>query len=312
MPKTPSQMISIVLSPDWADRLDVSPHLFVTPTGRQLAYDVRGAPDGRPVFWFHGSPSCRWEAILLDAFGREHGYRIIASDRPGIGGSAPAPGWSMLDYAGDVVALADELGFERFSVAGGSGGGPFVLAMAALVPTRLDCAISLACAGAFEIDSLRAQIGWVDRLAAWAVPKPGLLTAYFGLIAAGARTPPSVVALLAPLMSRWLPSSDPRLPTLFLRTLREATKNGYSGVVEDTKVLHRAWGFDVTSIRFPVDFVNGTRDEFVPFAYGAELADRIPGARLHTAQDATHFGTIFDLNRLQRLMALSGCHHESL
>src|SRR4029077_2646055 len=37
----------------------------------------------------------------------------------------------------DVVAIADELGFDRFGVSGGSGGGPHSLACAALLPDRV-------------------------------------------------------------------------------------------------------------------------------------------------------------------------------
>jgi len=47
------------------------------------------------------------------------------------------------DEAADVAALADELGFDRFGVTGGSGGGPHVLACAALIPDRVVRAICI-------------------------------------------------------------------------------------------------------------------------------------------------------------------------
>ncbi len=53
----------------------------------------------------------------------------------------------MADEAEDVVMLADSLGFERFGVSGGSGGGPHVLACAALLPDRViraTCAVGIA------------------------------------------------------------------------------------------------------------------------------------------------------------------------
>ena len=43
----------------------------------------------------------------------------------------------MVDVVADVRALADELGFDRFGVSGGSGGGPHALACAALLPDRV-------------------------------------------------------------------------------------------------------------------------------------------------------------------------------
>ena len=295
-------MASITLPSDVFDQLEHPPEIFSAPSGRDVAYDLRGADDGRPCFWFHGSPSCRLEAVLLDDFGRTHGHRFIATDRPGVGRSSPAPGWSMLDHASDVVALADALGFGRFSVAGGSGGGPFVLAMASHAPDRIHRAISMACAGAFEIDALRQNIGWVDRTAAWAVDVPGLLPTVLGALSLGARIPASTLATAASPFARWLPGKDRRFAGLLARVFREATCQGASGVVEDTEVLHRPWGFELSEIRCHVDLVNGTADEFIPFAYGAELAQRIPRCRLHTAEDADHFRTIFDFNRLERML----------
>ena len=293
----------VALPSDLLARLDRPANVFRTAGGAGLAYDIRGAPDGAPCFWFHGSPSCRLEAVLLDDFGRTHGHCFIASDRPGIGRSSPQSGWSMTEYADQVVALADYLGLTQFSIAGGSGGGPFVLAVAARAPDRIRRAVSLACAGAFEIDALRAHIGWVDRLAAWAVKQPGLLPAFFAATSAAAQIPESVaMAAASPFVSRQ-PGGDKKLAALLVRSFREATQGGLAGVIEDTRVLHSAWGFELSSIRVPVDFVNGTDDEFVPWAYGAELAERVPGCRLHTAQGATHFTTIFDADRLRALLA---------
>ncbi len=290
------------LVPDYLQRLSQRPRSFTLPDQRVLSFDEHGDPNGRPCFWFHGSPSCRLEGVLLELFGREHGHRFIAVDRPGIGRSSPSTGWSMGSFAHDIAALATALGFERYSVAGGSGGGPFVLAMAAMFPHHIHRAVSLACAGAFEIDAIRARIGWVDRLAAWAAPAPGLLAVYFGSISLLAHGPENVARLMTKPFARWLPNGDPRLVTVFQRTLREATFQGTAGVVEDTRVLHRPWGFDVADIRVSVDYVNGTLDEFVPFAYGAALAERTPNSRLHRVEGADHFETIFDVNGLQALL----------
>ena len=296
-------VVELLLDSDVLDRLSIEPQSFRAPSGRTLTFDVWGDPQGQPCFWFHGSPSCRLEAVLLDAMGRRDGFRFIASDRPGIGGSSSAPGWSMLDYADDVAALADDLGLSQFSVAGGSGGGPFVLALAVSAPERIHRAVSLACAGAFELDGIKDQIGWVDRLGAWAAPVPGVLATYFGALALTARVPEAIAIQVAKPFAGRLPGQDDRLVAIFLRVLREATRRGLSGIVEDTQVLHRPWGFDVASIRIPVDYVNGTKDEFVPFGYGAELAERTPQSKLHIEIDGDHFSTIFNLDRLRRLLA---------
>ncbi|HET7052348.1 MAG TPA: hypothetical protein VFI09_00340 [Solirubrobacterales bacterium] len=66
--------------------------------GRALAYAEWGPGDGRPLLHFHGIPDGRfsWGAgsVCLD-----RGIRLIAVDRPGVGGSDPKPGRSVADWA---------------------------------------------------------------------------------------------------------------------------------------------------------------------------------------------------------------------
>jgi pimeloyl-ACP methyl ester carboxylesterase len=63
--------------------------------------------------------------------------RFIGVDRPGYGYSCPRPEAGLLDCAEDFVRVAERLGIERFSAIGFSGGGPYALALGALVPERV-------------------------------------------------------------------------------------------------------------------------------------------------------------------------------
>ena len=72
------------------------------------------------------------------------GLRLIGYDRPGYGGSTPHPGRSVADCAADVRAICAELGIDRLAMWGISGGGPHVLACAALLPDLVTAAASLA------------------------------------------------------------------------------------------------------------------------------------------------------------------------
>lgn len=285
---------------DLLDRLDGRSHVLDGPNGT-VAYDLRGVPDGKPLIWFHGSPSCRLESVLLDAFAEEEGWALAAPERPGLGASSPRQGWTLLDHARDAVRVADHLGWDRFAVAGGSGGGPFVLGMAYLAPKRLTKAVSLACAGAFELEDVHP--GWVDRLTAWAARRPQWLRAYFRMLQAGAELPSPDLTPVARLATPLLPGRRPELAELFRRVLREVFAQGTDGAVQDTMVLHRPWGFPVEEIRIPVTLVGGTADGFIPFAYTEAIARRIPGATLEVAPGDGHFETIFDRVRLAQLLA---------
>jgi len=104
--------------------------------GRKLAYTEIGDPDGTPVFLFHGAPSSRLQCVTLHEPFAEYGLRVVSPDRPGYGGSSPQPGRTLADWPTDVAALADNLGFDRFGVIGGSSGGPYVAACCALLSER--------------------------------------------------------------------------------------------------------------------------------------------------------------------------------
>ena len=105
----------------------------------------------------------------------ELGVCVVTHDRAGYGRSTRRRGRTVADEAEDVVLLADSLGFERFGVSGGSGGGPHVLACAALLPDRViraTCVVGIAPLGSpgLERDAWLAgmdpenvkEFGWAE------------------------------------------------------------------------------------------------------------------------------------------------------
>jgi hypothetical protein len=88
--------------------------------GRRLAWSEFGAPRGPVLMHCHGTSSSRVEGLVAHkaAMG---GVRVIAPDRPGAGRSDPQPARSLRDWVGDIAALADHLGVQRFAISGISG-----------------------------------------------------------------------------------------------------------------------------------------------------------------------------------------------
>lgn len=60
---------------------------FLLADGRRLGYDERGPSTGKPLFYFHGSPSSRLESTLYVSENSLHSLniRLIVMDRPGLG-----------------------------------------------------------------------------------------------------------------------------------------------------------------------------------------------------------------------------------
>jgi len=108
------------------------------PDGRRLGYAEYGDPDGKPVILLHGNPNSRLLYGLVPDCPFRPGLHLIAPDRPGYGLSDfYLPGQNIVDYPDDIVALANALHIEKFTVFGASGGGPSALACAWKIPQRL-------------------------------------------------------------------------------------------------------------------------------------------------------------------------------
>ncbi|HEX2163442.1 MAG TPA: alpha/beta hydrolase, partial [Thermoanaerobaculia bacterium] len=90
-----------------------------------------GGSGGLPVVFVHGlgGRAAQWEEQLARL---RPSRRALALDLRGHGASAPAAGaaYAIADFAADVVAVADELGLERFVLAGHSLGASVAIEVA--------------------------------------------------------------------------------------------------------------------------------------------------------------------------------------
>src|SRR6476659_1654760 len=105
---------------------------------RQIGFAEFGDPQGRAVFWLHGTPGARRQ-IPMEArvFAEQRQIRLIGVDRPGIGSSTPYQYDAVVAFADDLRTIADTLGIDTFEVIGLSGGGPYTLGCAAALPDRV-------------------------------------------------------------------------------------------------------------------------------------------------------------------------------
>src|SRR5699024_2644937 len=121
------------------------------------------------------------------------GLRLLAPDRPGVGRSSPAPGWRIADNPALVGELADTLGLGSFAAWGYSGGGPYAVACAALLPDRVTALAVSAGMGSVgewaEVDDFEAT----DRgMLRWSRTHPRLARAVLGTMGRAARWRPAL------------------------------------------------------------------------------------------------------------------------
>jgi pimeloyl-ACP methyl ester carboxylesterase len=272
-----------------------------TPDGRTLAYAIWGDPDGFPVLTLHGTPGCRFNRWPKEEVYAELGVCWVTHDRAGYGRSDRHRGRNVADEAADVAALADELEFDRFGVTGGSGGGPHVLACAALIPDRVVraiCAVGVAPWGApgLERDEWLAGMDPENvKEVGWAEAGEEVLTP--ALEAEQKRGEERVAVDPATILDDFELSESDRAQLArpeAMQVIREATLeqavNGVGGWVDDDLAFLQPWGFDVGAVSVPVLIKYGLTDVLVPPAHGEWLAANVPAVIGHPYDTADHLG----------------------
>lgn len=265
-----------------------------TSDGRTLTVREGGDPEGFPVLSISGTPgsSTLYEPHTRDAV--ERGIRLFSYDRPGYGGSTRQKGRTVADCAGDIAAVCDALEIERFGVWGISGGGPHALAAAALLPDRVVAAAALASVAPYDAEGLDYLAGMgeqnVEEFGAIFEGEDAHRAATerqrLGLISA---TPDQLVELWQTLLG----PSDREVATgvlaaFLLDHMRAGIGSSGDGWFDDDIAFVTPWGFDLASIRAPVQLWQGAQDQFVPYGHGVWLAEHIPGVDARLTEEDGH------------------------
>jgi pimeloyl-ACP methyl ester carboxylesterase len=248
------------------------------------------------VFIGHGTPGSRLflpPGLDDPEWIRQQRLLFVGVDRPGYGCSDPWSEASLLDCAGDLVRVADDLGLERFAALGFSGGAPYVLALGVLVPGRLRGV------------ALVSGLGMLDRPGAlegmsegdvedtkMAREAPDELATARGEAARAIREDPEGI-FAGP--SEELPEADRRalesseVRAVLIETFREAVRQGARGWIDDELRQVRSWPFRLEELSgVDVRLHHGEADLLVLAHHAKHLAEGIPGSRLQLYQDEGH------------------------
>ena len=118
---------------------DLATTHIALPTGVELNVQLGGPEDGEPILFLHGFPESHrtWRAVLPEL---ARDFRVVAPDQRGFGGSDKPEGveaYKADQVLGDVIALADALGLERFTLVGHDWGGAIAWLAALKQPDRV-------------------------------------------------------------------------------------------------------------------------------------------------------------------------------
>jgi pimeloyl-ACP methyl ester carboxylesterase len=187
------------------------------------------------------------------------------------------------------------LGLSRIAVWGISGGGPYALATAALLPGLVVAVASLAGPAPYDADGL----DWFDGMGKdnadgfrLRLTDPAAARAEaeaerkMVLAASTADLAEGLSSLFSPVDAA---AFTGELADYVMGSFREALAPGIEGWQEDQCAEISPWGFEVASISVPVLVVHGQQDQFAPFGHGRWLAAHIPGAQAWLREDDGHW-----------------------
>ncbi len=241
---------------------------------------VEDGPADAPVLVL--GPSLGTDTGLFDAqaaeFARTH--RVIRYDLRGHGSSEVVPGsCTMADLAGDVVALLDRLGIDRFSYVGVSIGGAIGQQLALTVPERLEKLAIVASAAQFADPP-----SWAVR--AQQVREQG--------------TEPLVASRTGTWFTAAWAEQDPAGAQRLLQMLRDTPAEGYAACCE------AIGAFDVRGrlgeISTPTLVIAGAEDPATPPETVRVIADGIPGAHFMVVSGAAHLPNATDPETVNALL----------
>jgi pimeloyl-ACP methyl ester carboxylesterase len=266
--------------------------IFTLSDDRKLSYAVYGPPDGKPVLYFHGTPSSRKEILILKAYGIDFdttlfqaGIKIIAVDRHSL--STFHPKRTFLSFASDAAQLLRHFNIEKCPVLCWSGGGPYALAMAHRFPQIVE-GIYILCGFTKRFDQeVLQQMGnnkWYFRCARFI---PLILQAGLNI----ARQRPTNHLPSRTLTG--LPYNDYKLLQKGIKhvaafTMKEATRKGARSAVHEAVSYYRDFGFSIADIALPIHYWWGTKDMSVAEAHAREIEQKAQRPVMHFLEGEGH------------------------
>ncbi|MCX2949987.1 alpha/beta fold hydrolase [Lentzea sp. NEAU-D7] len=253
-----------------------TPTQTVDVGGTTFAYRQLGPDTGTPVIFLNHLAAVldNWDPRVVDGIAARH--RVITFDNRGVGASRGRTPRSVDAMARDAVAFIRALGHDRVDLLGFSLGGFVAQVIAAEEPqlVRRMILAGTGPAGGEGIDRVTA-VTLLDSLKAALTFRDPKEYLFFTRTADGK-------AAARQFVNRLKERTHDRDRSISVTAFRN-----------QLKAIHE-WGVqrpsDLTVIQQPVLVANGDHDRMVPSGNSADLARRLPDARLTLYPDAGHGG----------------------
>ena len=261
--------------------------------GRTLAYAEYGDLNGEPVIAFHPTTGSKLQCHPNNELTRSYGVRLILIDRPGFGLSSRHEARSFLSFADDVEELASSLRLQQFSLLGYCGGGPYSLACAYKLASRVKHLTIVSGVTPYKDIDLLHGTSTVNRLLVKiATVLPDSIFNIASIVALKiVREPEFYLDELQGALCETdrAALNEPEFLDNFMAALADSLKQGPKELAREQILFSQDWGFDVAKIRNSIDFWYGDQDKHVPIELAQRLSTAISSAEFHQIENYGHF-----------------------
>lgn len=278
-------------------------HRVPVSSNRNLGAAELGDPHGFPVLWFHGTPGGRLQVPPdAPASAEARGIRLFGVERPGTGWSTPHRYGSVREFGDDIRAFADALGFEKFAVAGLSGGGPYTLACAHQIPDRVVAAAVIGgigpTAGPDAVDSYTRALALAHPfLSVIAEPVGRVLPSVVKPVIPHAKLAIRAFSMVAPKADKPILLDD-AFGNVLAGDLIHVMPGGLGAPLHDARLFSQDWGFRLGDVTVPVHFFQGDADGIVPESHGRHQARAVKRGALTILRGGGHLAGYVDAGRV--------------
>lgn len=257
------------LEPKYADGEDD----FVDVAGMRVHYRDEGLRDAPVLVCLHGTFSSlhTWDG-WVDELADE--YRVVRPDLPGHGLTGPHPEsrYGMADYVEFLAAFCDELGIDRFALAGNSRGGEIAWQFALDHPDRATALVLVDAMGfPMELDGPKGFLSLpvLPRLLSRLTPRTLIRRSVHDVYGDPSRVP------------------EERVDRYHDLIRRAGNRDAHLELVRrDTDPVHRHE--ELADLTVPTLVLWGEEDYWIPPWFADKFADAIPDVAVVKYEDAGH------------------------
>ena len=260
-----------------------------------IGYQVRSGEDSpQTIVVCPGSPGSHRARFPCEALAGLDA-RIVMTERPGFGVTPRQPGRTVGDHVPQLLAVADELGADRFAVVGWSAGGSYALACGAMAPERVAAVVLMS-----------AHVSTFDRAEA-----DHAVSSHHQMIVKGLRDDPegtaqAIASFMRPQAEayaadpggfkvKWMADAEVawgrRPADYWLDVLDDVIGQPPENLADEYVAINGPLGFTLGDVRVPVRAFHGSSDTNVPIEGARDLISRMPDATLVEWEGENHFAS---------------------